>query len=133
MVWVGRRGGWVCSGTPQGVVTIHSLIQPVSVPCPPLCWSHSAKHTTFMRDTQPKGTHLPEKSLRTHLTSLQEILKFRLSDLTPEKSDSIGLANSGFSGCSVSCYGKTWINFLASPIHHWCFQQDFQVDLQRWV
>ena len=62
-VWVGRRGGWVCSDTPQGVVTIHSLIQPVSVPCPPLCWSHSAKHTTFMRDAQPKGTHLPEKSL----------------------------------------------------------------------
>lgn len=40
---------------------IHSLIQPVSVHCPPLYMSHSAKHTPFTRDAQPQGTHNPEK------------------------------------------------------------------------
>lgn len=57
-----------------------------------LCQAH--KELTFQRSGYEHPWHHRRK-----------ILKFRLSDLTSEKSDSIGLANSGF---SVSCYGKTF-------------------------
>lgn len=90
-MWLGRHGGWVCSDATQGVVPIHSLSQPVEIPCPPVYLRHSAKDTTSMRDTQPKGAHFRGSDCCVTLGMLQENIKVQtLGHLTSEKSDSIG-------------------------------------------